>query len=127
MPISHLITIIILIIFICFFNKIILNPIEEEKEKYIESQQEKYIKKIRKILVEKNFKNIPETVWELKRKELAEVRNFYFELLDKIEYLEKIDLTSKEKNKNLILEELKEYDLKFIKEYYFKLLSDKKI
>ena len=100
---------------------------EEENKKYIESQHEKYIKKIRKILVEKNFKNIPKIVWELKRKELVEVKNFYFELLDKIEYLEKIDLVSKEKNKYLILETLKEYDLKFIKEYYFKLLSDKKI
>lgn len=88
-------------------------------------EHEEYVQKIRKILVKNNFRNIPRTIWELKRKELAEVRNFYFELLDKIEYLEKIDLALKEKNKYLILEELKGQDLSFIKEYYFNKLINK--
>ena len=67
MQISYLIAIIIIMTFIRIFFRIMFSP-EEENKKYIESQHEKYIKKIRKILVEKNFKNSPKIVWELKRK-----------------------------------------------------------
>ena len=87
-------------------------------------EHEEYIQKIRKILVENNFKNIPKVVWQLKRQELAEVRSFYFNLLNKCEYLEKINLILKKENKNLILEELKEQNLNFVKEYYFNLIKE---
>lgn len=71
---------------------------EEKKKQEEENEYEEYIKKIRKILVESNAENIPKIIWELKKQDISEVRNFYFKLLTEKENFKKNNTSFEENN-----------------------------